>query len=120
MAGSIIVTTSDLGHWITKYSVAWTSDSGGNVNGVSFPIKTGRLLQSKYVPGGTAPTDLYDVTLVDADGADILLGAGANQSATVAAFVAPANPVVVEGGNVTPTIANAGNAKTGILNLYVL
>ena len=120
MASSIVVTVSDIGRGITEYSIAWTSDSSGNVGGSTFPIKTGRLLQSKFIPGVTAPTDQYDVTLIDADGADLLLGAGANQSATVPAFVAPANPVMIIGGNVTPTIANAGNAKGGTLNLYVL
>lgn len=120
MAGSIVVTASDLGRGVTKYAVAWTSDASGVVSANSFDMKSGRLLQSKFAPGTPAPTDLYDVTLLDASGADVLIGVGADRSATVANFSAPTNPVVIEGGAFTPVLANAGNAKQGTLTLYVL
>lgn len=121
MAGSIVVTTSDIGGGVTKYSVAWLSDAAGAVSGNSFDVKRGRLLQTKFVPdgGGTAPTNLYDVTLTDADGADLLVGNGADKSSTVAAWYTPTNPIILEGGAVTPVLANAGNAKGGTLVLIV-
>ncbi len=121
MAGSIVVTSSDLGGGVTKYSVAWLSDAAGAVSGNSFDVRRGRLLQTKFVPdgGGTAPTNLYDVTLTDADGADLLVANGADKSSTVASWYAPANPIILEGGPVTPVLANAGNAKGGTLVLIV-
>jgi hypothetical protein len=129
MAGSIVATSSDIGGGITKYSIAWTSSAGGAVSANTLDIKRGRILQAKFVPGagGSVPTDLYDVTLADADGADLLLGLGGDRSATLAQAVpalsgqGSASEMLrwFEGGTVTPTIANAGNAKTGTLILYV-
>lgn len=121
VAGSIVVTTSDIGGGVTKYSAAWLSDAAGVVTENSFDVKRGRLRQVKFIPGaaGAAPTNLYDLTLRDADGADLLVAAGADLSATVASWYSPANPVYFEGGAVTPTIANAGNAKAGTIVLIV-
>lgn len=120
-AGTLTVTTTDLGSSVTKYSAAWVSDAGGNVSGNPFDVRRGRLYQAKFVPntGGTVPTDAYDLTLLDADSADLLVGNGANLSATVAAWYSPANPIHLEGGAITPVIANAGNAKGGTLVLIV-
>jgi hypothetical protein len=118
-AGSIVVTTSDVGSGYTKYSVAWTSDAIGNVSGNSFSVRRGRIANAKYIPGsgGAAPTDLYDMTMVDGDGADVLVGGGANLSATVPTISIP--NVIVEAGSLTPTIANAGNAASGTVVLYI-
>jgi hypothetical protein len=121
VAGSIVAVASDLGRGLTKYVITWTSDASGVVSEVAVELKTGRLIQARYAPGVAAPTDQYDLTLKDAiAGADILIGGGANQSATVPAFSTPTNPPVIEGGNFYPTVANAGNAKNGVLTLYVL
>jgi uncharacterized membrane protein len=119
--GTVTVTTTDLGGSVTKYSAAWLSSAGGVVSGTSFDVRRGRLYQAKFVPntGGTVPTDAYDLTLTDADGADLLIANGANLSATVAAWYSPTNPIHLEGGAVTPVIANAGNAKGGALVLIV-
>lgn len=121
-AGSITDTSSSVNAigQITKHSIAWTSDAGGAVSGNTISVQAGRLRQVKFIPDGTtAPTDLYDVTLLDADGADVLVGNGANQSATVAAWYLPANPIFIDAGDLTPTIANAGNAKKGTIILYI-
>jgi hypothetical protein len=119
--GTVTVTTSDLGNGVTKYSAAWVSDAAGVVSGTSFDVRRGRLLQAKFIPstGGTVPTNLYDVTLTDADGADVLIANGADKSATVASWYSPTNPIQLEGGPLTPVIANAGNAKGGTLVLMV-
>lgn len=129
MAGSIVVTTADLGGSISKYTVAWTSDASGNVSTNTFGLRRGRLLQAKCIPGagGAAPTDQYGLTLLDSDGVDILMGLGAGRSATAGQVVpAPSGQGSLsdmlrwfEGGTVTPTITAAGNAKTGTLILYV-
>jgi len=126
MAGSITVTTTDLGRGVTKYSIAWVSGAGGDVSGNAFTVKTGELRQVKFVPdgGGTAPTDLYDVTVTDANGVDILGGTGANLSSTTAAIKIPVfgfqtDRLLLETGDLTPTVAAAGNAKGGTIILYV-
>lgn len=120
MAGTLVVTSSDIGMGYTKYSLAWTSDAAGNVNANAFDIKRGRIHQLKYVPGsgGTQPTNNYVFALPDADGADLSSGGGAlsNAAATVSE---PAAKVFIEAQTITPTISAAGNAKTGRVDLIV-
>ena len=125
MAGSIALTTSDLGGGITKYSIAWTSDASGNVNGTAVALKRGRLLQVKFAPsnGGTQPSNNYVATLIDADGVDLLAGKGATLSNTAASVAVPivstVSPAFVDPGNFTPTISAAGNVTNGRIDLYV-
>lgn len=119
VAGSITVTTSDLGGGVTKYSIAWVSSALGAVSGTSLNLKRGSLLRAAFIPdsAGTQPSDQYDVTLPDANGIDALQGAGADLSnSTAAAFELE---TVVLAGAFTPTIANAGNAKGGTIELVI-
>lgn len=127
MAGSITVTKTPGD--TTKYNIAWTSDASGNVSANTFVMKRGRITQAKFLPGagGAAPSAGYGATLLDGDGIDLLMGLGASRSASNAEAAPlnsgqgePASSIRwFEGGNVTPTIANAGNAKSGTLILYV-
>ncbi len=119
MAGLITVTTSDLGGAVTEYSIAWLSSAGGAVSGNTVDLKRGSLLRVSFVPdgGGTQPTDLYDVTILDADGIDILLGGGGDLSNSAASAFQPETTVVP--GTFTPTITNAGDAKGGKIVLVV-
>jgi hypothetical protein len=67
MAGSIVVTTADVGSAITKYNVVWTSDASGDVNTTTFDMKSGTIISVEFIPGtgGLQPTDLYDVDARD-------------------------------------------------------
>jgi hypothetical protein len=136
MAGSITVTTSEVSGSgkIKKYSIAWVSDAAGAVSGNSFSMAPGSIIAVEFVPdsGGTQPTDLYDVTALNDDhttnvfddgaGASI----GANLSNTTAShkvpFIGGGTVTYVRqwlhGGDYTPVIANAGNAKGGTINIY--
>jgi hypothetical protein len=125
MAGSIALTAADLGGGITKYSVAWTSDASGNVNGTPVALKRGRVIQVKFVPtnGGTQPGNNYAATLLDGDGIDLLAGKGATLSNTASSIAVPVvssvSPAFVEPGNFTPTISAAGNVTNGRIDLFV-
>lgn len=125
MAGTVTTTTADKGAGVTKYTVAWVSTAGGAVSGNAVSLKRGELIQVGYTPdgGGTQPTDLYDVTMTDAGGADILGGTGANLSNATATVTVPAIGTYfrrwLEGGSYTPVVANAGNAKGGTIYLWV-
>lgn len=106
----------------TVYKLDWTSDDATGAVNIGFLMRSGRLVQVKYVPdgGGTAPTNLYDVTITDADGADILQGDGADKSATVADFTTFLTTAIrTDGGSYTLNVAAAGNAKGGLIYLYV-
>jgi hypothetical protein len=124
MAGSIAVTTSNEGR-ARKYRIVWTSDASGDVSGNTFPVARGELIQAAYTPGagGVQPTNLYDVTLLDPNGADALAGTGANLSNAVATAVVPVISTyfrrLLQGGAYTPVVANAGNAKQGTIDLWV-
>lgn len=136
MAGSIATSASVVAGsgGVVKYSIAWTSDAAGAVSGNTIDMAPGTVAAVEFVPSAVAaPTDLYDVTFLDAEGVNMFddgAGAsiGANLSATVAShrvpfiFGASGTTYVrawLHGGAYTPTIANAGNAKQGTINVYV-
>lgn len=125
MAGSITVTTTQASNAIDKYSIAWVSDASGDVSANTFAVEAGEIVQVGYIPngGGTQPSDLYDVTMTDANGVDVLGGTGANLSQTTKTVAVPAVSTyfrrTIESGNLTPVVANAGNAKGGTIVLLV-
>lgn len=130
-AGSVIVVSSELGGGYTKYAMAWVSSAGGAVAENPVPMKRGHIHQVKFIPdaGGTQPTDLYDATLVDAiaGGFDLLTGIGGNLSNANRKIGVPQigdgstahQRVFHEGGNLYPTVANAGSAKGGTIEVIV-
>lgn len=110
--------------------VDWTSDSAtGAVTGMSRKV-VGDLIKGVTDPGATAPTDDYDITITDEEGADVLAASFDNLAdrdtansetvhfgltdgaAPIAAF-----PVVC--GKLTIAVTNAGNSKVGRLVLYL-
>lgn len=54
-------------------------DADGSWPTLAMPAFDGRILSLTTDPGATAPTDNWDVVLNDADGFDLLGGAGANR-----------------------------------------
>ena len=106
--------------------IAWTSDSGGNFT--SNVKLDGLIIKVVTDPGASAPTDNYDVTLVDEFGLDLLAGQGANRDTTNSEMFCP-GIVVTDGtntsvmpmshkGTATLTIANAGDTKNGTVSIY--
>ncbi len=134
MAGSIAVTTSDLKSGVTKYSALWTSDASGNVDGNTFAMKMGTMIAVEFVPGAgaLAPTDLYDVDLLDEEAVTMFdngggTSIGSNLSATVGSHHVPLVGLIGvtiyrrwhHGGLVQPTVAAAGDSNSGTINIYV-
>lgn len=125
-AGSISTTsTSAPTSGLVRYKFDWTSDASGNVSGIPVIVRGGWIRQIQFVPdgGGTAPTALYDVTLLDANGVDLLAGAGADLSATVSKITTPgASAIFLDTSlntSISPTVANAGNAKGGLIYIWI-
>src|SRR5690348_16833351 len=82
----------------TVKKITWTvvSDGSGNVSGddaTTDAVLDGKVLALHTVPagGGSAPTDNYDLTILDADGLDVLAGGGANRDTAVTEIVAQAS-----------------------------
>lgn len=116
-----IVETAQTHRSIKSLSLAWTSDGAtGAVSGIpTTNVISGEVLRFAFVPsgGGTAPTALYDVTLLDSNGADLMDGHGADRSATAAEQILTTARMAVD-GPVTLTVANAGNSKQGTVVVY--
>jgi hypothetical protein len=112
---------------IKRVSYSWTSDASGawsatitngDLNGIICRVTTIPSAASGKVPSS------YNLTLVDLDSIDVLQGIGASRSATLTEQVVPLLPFVSSGvtvayapiacdGQVTVTIAGAGNTKSG-------
>lgn len=123
-AGSATVTSVDVrigDHVYRRYTIAWTSTAGGAVSGNAFAVAAGPLMSIRFTPGGTTPTDLYDVTLAETAGAtDLTGGQGANQSATVSGVYTFDPPLLLDGSRTLDVvIANAGASKTGTVVILV-
>jgi hypothetical protein len=119
MAGTV-TTTIEQNTVVTQYKMAWVSHTDGAVSANTVAVAPGKLLQLKCVPGTStdAPSDGYDLTLLDGDGADLLGGGGANLSNAVGTHI-KLYDIWFNGGTVTPTIAAAGSGKKGTLVLIV-
>lgn len=124
-AGTVTVTTADVGGGNVEYTVAWTSTAGGAVSANTFSVQRGRLRQVQFIPGtgGTQPTDLYDVTLVETNSVDLLndgtTAQGGNLSNATSKILTFANGYYSKGVSLDVVVANAGNAKTGSVVIVV-
>ncbi|MBA3754987.1 MAG: hypothetical protein H0X02_01590 [Nitrosomonas sp.] len=128
MAGTLVVTRDprqapNQGKCIERIVIDWTSDASGNAD-VSIANLYGFVLKVVTVPSATAPTALYDITLVDENLVDALDGKLADRSATVKEQVYPfatgaPTPIFLCGTH-TFTVAAAGNAKIGKAILYIV
>jgi hypothetical protein len=125
--GTATTTVTDLGGGYVKVTIAWTSTAGGAVSANAFTPKRGHLMQVQFIPGsgGTQPTDLYDITLVDATSVDWLnigglSSVGANLSQTTST-IKSWNPQPYVDGTMTLdlVVANAGSAKTGTVVIWI-
>lgn len=113
---------------IKRVDLVWTSSAGGAVSGIPSGAVNGLLLAVIFKPGagGVQPTDAYDVTLLDVDGFDVLAGLGANLSNATATRIVPligdgttTNQPGPVGQTLELQVANAGNAKSGTVSLFV-
>jgi hypothetical protein len=142
MAGSSTSVTYDdgadgAGHQgsIRKVLIDFTTDDTTGSVAVTTRKIVGELIKIVTDPGGTAPTDSYDIVLTDEEGVDLSVHM---DDVAIAALIArdtanteetylpledtagtgriAAFPVVCD--KLTVTVNNAGNSKTGQIILY--
>jgi hypothetical protein len=129
MAGTLTVTRDprqapNEGRQYERVVIDWVSSSGGAAD-VSITNLYGFLIKMVTDPaaGGSAPTDNYDITLVDENGIDALAGAGADRDTANTEQVYPtatsASVPVFLCGTHTFTVATAGDTKSGRAVLYI-
>ena len=128
MVGTLTISYSET-RTNKKVTLDWASDAAGAVNGTKTKALSGVISRVVFVPdsGGTQPTNLYDVTLEDEDGLDVLNGKGADLSNTTKSQT---DVGVTDGtagnfsgmavdGLLELKVTNAGNAKGGLVILYM-
>lgn len=128
MAGTLTVTRDPRrfpysGRNAERIVVDWTSDASGNAD-VSIENMYGWCIKVLTNPDATAPTDNYDITLLDENGFDALEGKlvdrdTANNETVYPLVTGAATPVFLCGTH-TFTVANAGNAKVGRAIFYIV
>lgn len=105
---------------VKKLTFAWTSDEDGDAQVAGSEVLDGKLIGLTTIPDGVAaPTDNYDLVLNDADGHDVLLGAGANRDTANTEHVAEASLGAVAHSPLTLVVSNAGDTKEGTVVVYI-
>lgn len=114
--------------WIKKIKFVWLSENGGANAGKAAKTTTesytGQIIGAIFVPdtGGTAPTNAYDITVINEDGRDILHGVALNLPVPIVGTgrIEPSSLLgVVVATTLTLNVENAGNAKGGTVYLYI-
>ena len=118
MAGTV-VTTEQTHRTLQRIKFAWTSSAGGAADATTAKVYIGEVLTLVTDPGATAPTDNYDVVVNDADGIDVLAGAGADRDTANTEHVLAASLGGCVDSKLTLAVTNAGNAKEGAVYLYI-
>ncbi len=130
MAGEVATVTRDRhllpgGKKMSHIVISWLSDDGDGscscdiAAGLGESVLYGFLFSVKVKGGGTAPDNLFDVTLDDPDNLDIAVGNLANIAVATGKLYQPAQLIALM-YEVTMEITNAGNAKTGSVELFIL
>jgi hypothetical protein len=121
MAGSSMTFTETTVGTVKKIKAAWVSDSAtGAVSGTTTESYSGRFIGLITDPGATAPSDNYTVTITDADGVDLLLGAAiGNRDTANTEFIAEASMAGVAQSVLTFNVSSAGNSKIGTIYLLI-
>lgn len=100
----------------------FTTDVSGDVTEETTATINGQISRVAVNPDNTdTPTTLWDFTLKDEDGVDLLCGDGADRDAAdsgASEQVAPCPPCPAINSKLTFTVANGGNAKKGVVIVY--
>lgn len=118
MAAAVITVEESHFEGISKLKFSWTSATDGSGALASVYSYYGEVLALVTDPGATAPTDNYDLTITDADGYDVMQGAGANRDTANTETAVPTAKSVAF-GKLTLNLSNAGDAKQGTATLYI-
>ena len=123
MAAQVVTITELPYKEIKKITWNWTcTDAGAVVGAVTSNIYSGVLHRVEFIPSPTnPPTALYDVTIKNDDGVDMLSGFGADRSATLTETKNAIDGLgdVVK-SKVTLAVSNAGNATSGKVIIYII
>lgn len=126
-AGTVVVgIPTKAGTHVYTQNLSWTADASGNVtsSNIASCNVNGHVLFVVTKPGSTAPTDNYDLTIVDADGVDIMGGELANRDTVNSEQAMPKmgssyGKRFVKGGLILTVSNNAVASASGDVKLYI-
>lgn len=108
-----------------RVKLSWITSTNGWAS-LSTSGYGGELLRIRYTSGSgvstNLPTNLYDVTLTDGEGFDILQGTGANigSNATVNSYGYTNNfPIAIDSASYSLVVTNAGSVRNGTIELFI-
>ena len=125
MAESCTITEETLGT-VKKIKWVWVSAADGTVGAALVGTTTseaysGECLRLITVPatGADQPDDNYDITILDEDGVDVLIGAGANRDELNTEQVIASSLGAVANDKLKLTVSAAGAGLGGTVYLYI-
>jgi len=123
MADQVVTITQDAVEYpLQKIQWDWLSATGGAVSSAASGWYCGKIVKVSLASDASpsAPTDGYDVTIEDGDGLDVLSGNGANVTASATVYINdPTKMLWVRSGTLTLKVANAGDAKGGVVTMLI-
>ncbi len=111
---------------IRLFQVSYVSSSAGGGLFTCSTSKelTGWILEVETDPGATTPDDNYDITLLNANGRDVMGGALANRDQSTTEVTKPtvngSSREAIVDGLLVITVTAMGNAKTAEILIYYL
>jgi len=109
---------------ITRFDETWTSDGSGDATITLDDYRGYEIVAVQTVPGENGdrstdcPSPAYDVTCIDAYAFDWFYSEGIDRSATVAEVFCRQGRIPFPDSAIL-TIANAGDTKQGLVNIWV-
>lgn len=121
-AGSASI-TEDIFDSVKLVKWEWTSGTGGTVlaDCTTTTFYTGKLLFFVSVPGAgaAAPTDNYDITLLDLNDVDLLGDNGLDRATGTTESILNASLGAVAHSQLELNVQNAGSSNTGVCYLWI-
>lgn len=120
-AGTMTLTETNFGS-VKKIVASFTTGTGaegGTASATTSSAYNGKLIGLTTDPGATAPTDNWDIAVLDGDSHDVLLGAGTDRDTTNTEHVAGSSLGAVAGSRLTFSVTNGGDAKVGVAVLWI-
>ena len=119
MATGTVTITETTYTSVKLVAFAWTSTAGGAASDVTANAFDGQVLMLATNPDNTSiPSDNYSVTITDSNGNDVLAGQGATRDQTNTEYVVSSLGAVA-GSKLTLNVSAAGDAKKGVVYLYI-